>query len=542
MHNYNTIVLLVILFFGLLLANTTISFAQKAAKDSVVDSQAYSQKSSRKLPVDTIYVSKGHKVTINGKKIPYKIILGTLPVYGENDTPIAYLFYYYYKRTGVKKETKRPILFTFNGGPGSSSVWQLLGYTSPKRVKVSKEGFPVEPEGVVDNHHSLIDAADLVYVDPVNTGYSRMLNKGKPKDFFTTKSDTKYLSHWIAQFLSVYDRWLSPKFLLGESYGTSRVAGLAGRLEGYGGEGGFNSINDVYLDGVILVSGGGGIGRSRRIPRTVLSLPHYTAMAWYFKKLSSDLEHQKLKDLLPKVERFAMDKLLPAVARGGSIDEAKRQSLAAEIAKYSGLPKQFVLSHNLTVPSSAFEKELLRKQGKALGGLDGRYLAPNKTAAGTKPQWQAAIAPWSHTFGPALNHYLQKDLGFKTDLKYYVLKEWPKVKGQSFFGGGFNTGKALRVAMEKNPALQVLFQYGYFDGGFFDDVYASWQLDQSGKMQDRIHRKGYISGHMLYMRRAALKKGTNDLRQFIKNSIPEEGHPIKYHVPRKDLNSSGPEE
>src|SRR5690625_4777636 len=221
---------------------------QSSKNDHEIHSQANLEKNTIKLPSDTVMVSKKYEIIINGKKVPYKVILGTLPVY-KNDKSIAYLFYYYFKRTDVKNMAQRPILFTFNGGPGAASIWQMLGYTSPKRVKVSKDGWPVEP-GVVDNHHSLIDVADLVYIDPVNTGFSRMLKGGKPKDFFTTSADTKYLARWMDLFISKYGRWLSPKFLLGESYGTSRVAGLAGRLAGFNESDGFNAINDIYLDGV----------------------------------------------------------------------------------------------------------------------------------------------------------------------------------------------------------------------------------------------------------------------------------------------------
>jgi carboxypeptidase C (cathepsin A) len=534
-------ILSVILFFGLYLSNANISFAQNMSNGQ--RNMLYHVKSI-KLPADTTVVSKDHTIIIDGQKVPYEIIYGTLPVYGKNYQykPIAYLFYYYFKKAGVKDEANRPILFTFNGGPGSASLWQMLGFTSPKRIKLTKNGFPVRPYGITDNHHSILDVTDLVYIDPVHTGFSRMLKGGKPKDFFTSANDTRYLARWLDLFISKHSRWYSPKFLLGESYGTTRAAGLAGRLEGYTGSS-LNAINDIYLDGVILDSGGGGIGRSRRIPRSILSLPHYAAVAWYYKKLSPELENQKLRDLLPRVEKFAINTLLPAIVKGGSISKAKRQTLAEQISKFTGLSNEFVLSYNLTVPSSAFKKEILRGEGYATGGLDARYLEINKKAAGLGPQWQAAIGPWEHAFGPAMNHYIRKDLGFNPNLKYMTLKTWPRVESsgssRSRFGGGggYNSGQALRVAMEKNPALNVLFQFGFFDGGYPGALYASWQLDQSGQMQDRIHRKGYISGHMFYMREADLIKAANDIRKFIRSSIPKDGQPIKFKVHRKDLSN-----
>jgi carboxypeptidase C (cathepsin A) len=198
----------------------------------------------RNLPADTA-ISKTRNVNIKGEVIPYEVTVGTIPVYGEDGKPNAALFYTYYRRTDVKNVDRRPLLFSFNGGPGAASLWMHLGFTSPKRLKISDEGFPVQPYGVVDNNYSVLDATDIVYVNPVNTGFPRMLNDGKPEQFFGVQEDLNYLSDWIEHFISKNKRWESPKFLIGESYGTTRVAGLAGRLQ---------RAHNLFVNGVILHS------------------------------------------------------------------------------------------------------------------------------------------------------------------------------------------------------------------------------------------------------------------------------------------------
>src|SRR5699024_4047998 len=234
----------------------------------------------RVLPADTTVITT-HKVTIDGKTVPYEAIVGTMPVWGKDSIPKAELFYVYYKRTDVKNEDTRPIMISFAGGPGTGNLWMHLGYTGPMRLKVGENGWPVQPYGVEPNHYSVLDVTDIVYISPVNTGYSRMLNDGKPSDFFGVNEDIRYLSGWISSFMSRYERWNSPKFLIGESYGTTRVSGLAGALQGR---------QDMYLNGVIL-QGQCGMGESgARWLRSALKLPYYTATAWYFKKLRSE-EH-----------------------------------------------------------------------------------------------------------------------------------------------------------------------------------------------------------------------------------------------------------
>jgi len=476
-----------------------------------------SQAQQRSLPADTVITSTD-EVTIEGEQVPYRVATGTQPVYGEDGQPDAALYYTYYERTDVENNDNRPIFISFNGGPGAGSLWMHLGYTSPKRLKISDEGYPVQPYGVEDNPHSILDVADIVYVNPVNTGFSRILNDGEGKQFFGVNEDLKYLADWIDTFISRQGRWESPKYLIGESYGTPRVSGLAGQLQ---------SRHWMFLNGVVLVSPTGlGLRPEGPAPRSnVLKLPYYTAAAWYHKQLPSELQSRDLSELLPEVERYTIEEYLPALSRGGFIDEARRQEVAGQVARYSGLSKKFVLDYNNAVPASAFWKELLRDEGYTIGRLDSRYKGIDKVDGGNRPDYSPEYSSWAHSFAPAINYYLQEELGFETDLQYYLggnVGPWNRDDNR--------TGEMLRSAMAENPNLRVMVQSGYFDGAtdYFTAKYVMWNLDPSGKMQDRLRWEGYRSGHMMYLRTEDLETSNEDIREFIKNSLPQKGAPAKY--------------
>ena len=476
----------------------------------------------RHLPVDTT-ITQTDEVTIKGTRVPYRVTTGTQPVYGDDGHAIASLHYTYYERSDVDDQTRRPLMISFNGGPGSGSLWMHLGYTSPKQLIISDEGYPVQPYGVRDNPHSILDVADIVYVNPVNTGFSRILDDEVDRDeFFGVNADVAYLADWIDTFVSRQARWRSPKYLIGESYGTTRVSGLAGALQ---------NRHWMYLNGVILVSPTGlGMEPPGPHPRSeVLKLPYYTAAAWYHDKLPDDLQQRDLTDVLAEAEDFAIDTFLPAVARGGFIDEARRQEMAQQVARYSGLSAQFVLDHNLAVPASAFWKELLRDEGYTIGRLDSRYKGVDAKNAGDRYDYPAELTSWNHAFTPAINHYLRDELGFDTDLQYNVfgpVRPWEDE--------GNRTGEQLRQAMAQNPFLHVMVQAGYYDGAtdYFSAKYVMWNLDRSGRLQDRLRFEGYRSGHMMYLRTEDLATSNEHIRTFIEQSIPEDGQPAMYGAPR----------
>ncbi|MCM4158738.1 carboxypeptidase [Antarcticibacterium flavum] len=475
-----------------------------------------------KLPVDTTVVTS-HSVSIKGKNINYTATTGTQPVYNENGEAVASLFYTYYKRSGIQNTENRPLVISFNGGPGSASVWMHLAYTGPRVLKIDDEGFPVQPYGVKANPHSILDIADIVYVNPVNTGYSRLIEEGDKKqdrkDFFGVQADIKYLAGWINTFVTRNNRWLSPKYLIGESYGTTRVSGLALELQ---------NSHWMYLNGVILVSPTE-IGIERGGPVEVANrLPYFAAAAWYHNKLPATHQNKDLDELLPEVEEYAINTVLPALVKGGFTDAATKQEVASQMAQYSGISEKVLLQNNLAVPFRYFWKELLREDGGyTVGRLDSRYLGIDAKEAGDSPDYNSELTSWLHSFTPAINYYLQEELNFKTDLRYYMfgpVHPWDR--------SGDNTGENLRQAMAQNPNLDVLIQAGYFDGAttYFNAKYTMWQLDQSGKMQDRISFKGYRSGHMMYLRAEDLKNANDDIREFIENNLPKEGQSAKYQL------------
>ena len=500
------------LFTYLLLAISVCAIAQKPTEEGSAKSTSF----NRALSLDQKSEKMG-EVTIKGQKVPYKVTASTQPVWDEEGKAIAGLFYVYYERTDVSNKETRPLVISFNGGPGTASVWMHLGYTGPKKLKIDDEGYPIQPYGFEDNPQSLLDVADIVYIDPVNTGFSRILDKATPgSKFFGVNADIKYLADWINTFVSRQKRWASPKFLIGESYGTTRVSGLSLELQ---------NRHWMFLNGVILVSPTD-LGLKRdAVSSAALRIPYMAATAWHHKKLAPAFQAKELEKYLPEVEAFTINELMPALAQGGALPAEKRNVMVKKIAGYIGLNEKVVAEQNMEVPFDYFWKELLRDQGKTVGRLDSRYIGMDKKNAGQKPDYNAELLSWEHSFTPAINMYLRDELGYKTDLNYYIfgpIGPWDNNNN--------NTGDDLRMAMMENPYLNLLVQSGYYDGAcdYFNAKYNMWQMDPAGKIQDRMFWEGYRSGHMMYLRKEDLSTSNDHLRVFIKNSIPKLGTPAKF--------------
>ena len=478
------------------------------------------QAQDSRIPIDTTIVTT-NEVSVNGQKITYKATTGMQPVWDDHGEVIASLYFTYYQRTNVKNREKRPIIMSFNGGPGSASVWMHIAYTGPKVLNIDEEGYPIQPYGVKDNPNSIIDVADIVYINPVNTGYSRpVVKEGEKLDkslFFGINADVKYLASWLNTFISRNNRWQSPKYIIGESYGGTRVMGLAAELQ---------NRQWMYLNGVIMVS-----PADYRVLRTdsalssSLNLPYFTAAAWFHKMLPAELQNKDLLDVLPLSEEYAINKLIPAIAKGGFISDEERDKIAEKMSFYSGIKKKVLLQHNLDLPKDYFWKELLRdKNGYTVGRLDSRYKGLDKRIAGENPDYNSEITSWLHSFTPAINYYIREHLNFRTDVTYNVfgpVRPWDNRND--------NVREGLRQAMAQNPYLKVLIQSGYYDGAttYFNAKYTMWQTDPSGRMKDRFYFKGYRSGHMMYLRNEDLKKSNDDLREFIENSLTN-GRSAKY--------------
>ncbi len=480
-----------------------------------------------RIPLDTTVITNS-EVVINGQKITYQATTGMQPVWNDHGEIIASLYYTYYKRTNLNNNlkksddySKRPIIMSFNGGPGSASVWMHIAYTGPKVLQIDDEGYPIQPYGVKDNPNSILDVADIVYINPVNTGYSRpIVKKGEKLDkslFFGINADIKYLASWLNTFITRNNRWQSPKYIIGESYGGTRVMGLAAELQ---------NKQWMYLNGVIMVSPADyKVLRTGSALSSSLNLPYYTAAAWYHKMLPEELQNKDLLEILPLSEEYAINSLIPAMAKGGFISENERNNVAERMSYFSGIKKSVILQHNLDVPKNYFWKELLRnKNGFTIGRLDSRYRGLDKREAGESPDYNSEITSWLHSFTPAINYYIREHLKFKTDVTYNVfgpVSPWDNRND--------NVREGLRQAMAQNPYLKVLIQSGYYDGAttYFNAKYTMWQTDPSGKMKDRFFFKGYRSGHMMYLRNEDLKKSNDDLRDFIKKSSAK-GKSAKY--------------
>ena len=480
-----------------------------------------------RIPLDTTVITNS-EVLINGQKITYQAKTGMQPVWNDHGEMIASLYYTYYRRTNFNKNlkkpddySKRPIIMSFNGGPGSASVWMHIAYTGPKVLQIDDEGYPIQPYGVKDNPNSILDVADIVYVNPVNTGYSRpIVKKGEKLDkslFFGINADVKYLAGWLNTFITRNNRWQSPKYIIGESYGGTRVMGLAAELQ---------NKQWMYLNGVIMVSPADyKVLRTGSALSSSLNLPYFTAAAWYHKMLPNELQNKDLLEILPLSEEYAINKLIPAMAKGGFISDTERNEVADRMSYFSGIKKNVILQHNLDVPKDYFWKELLRNEnGFTIGRLDSRYRGLDKRLAGDSPDYNSEITSWLHSFTPAINYYIREHLKFKTDVTYNVFGQVGPWDNRND-----NVREGLRKAMAQNPYLKVLVQSGYYDGAttYFNAKYTMWQTDPSGRMRDRFFFKGYRSGHMMYLRSEDLKKSNDDLRDFIKNSSSK-GKPAKY--------------
>ena len=281
----------------------------------------------------------------------------------------------------------------------------------------------------------------------------------------------------------------------------------------------------MYLNGVIMVSPADyKVYREAGPVSSALNLPYFTAAAWFHKKLPDNLQQKDLIDILPEVEQYTIDKLIPAISRGGFISKQEKMEVARKISQFSGLSLESVIQNNLDIPTHFFWKDLLRGQGKTIGRLDSRYLGIDRKDVGVGPDYSAELTSWLHSFTPAVNHYIQKELKFKTDIKYNMFGDV-----RPWNNDNDNTREDLRRAMAENPYLKVLFQSGYYDGAttYFNAKYTMWHVDPSGKLKNRFYFKGYRSGHMMYLRNEDLINANEDIRSFIE-STSSKGKSAKY--------------
>jgi carboxypeptidase C (cathepsin A) len=458
-----------------------------------------------------------HKITIKDKELAYTVTAGTLILKDEDEKdgekPKASLFYVAYKLNNGLSVSERPITFSFNGGPGSSSVWMHLGLLGPKRVLLDDEGMPFPPPyKLIPNDYTLLDKTDLVFIDPVSTGFSRPVPGEKAADFHNVKKDIESVGDFIQRFTTRNKRWASPKFLIGESYGTTRAAGLAGYLQ---------ERHGMYLNGIMLISSILNFGTARfdvgnDLP-FILFLPTYTATAWYHHKLTADLQSD-LKKALSESEDFASNEYTLALMKGSALTLKERKTIISKLSRLTGLSPDYIDRTDLRINIHRFCKELRRDEGLVVGRLDSRYTGKDRDNAGElyerDPSYSATLGPYT----AMLNDYLGSELGFESGLTYEILtslfKTWKYEDWQNQY---LNVGETLREGFMLNPAMKVFIANGYFDLAtpYFATEYTINHLGLPAEFIEKITASYFKAGHMMYLHLPSLSKLKQDLDAFI---------------------------
>jgi carboxypeptidase C (cathepsin A) len=478
-----------------------------------------------RTPKDNLVVTH-HETTIQGKKVTYTVTTGTMVLthekVGEGEKagqfegvkPRAEVFFVAYELDGVADKSTRPLTFSFNGGPGSSSVWMHLGLFGPKRVELDDDGYPsAPPYRLVTNEESLLDVTDLVFIDPVSTGYSRPVEGVKAKDFHSVDTDVESVGAFIRLYTGRYGRWTSPKFLAGESYGTTRAAGLAGHLQ---------ERHGLYLNGLMLVSAILEFGTARFGPGNdlppLLFLPTYAATAHYHRRLDEDLQSLPLTEFLERVEEFALQRYAPALLQGDRLSAEERSAVAAELASYTGLSQEYVESTDLRIEIFRFTKELLRAQGRTVGRIDSRYTGNDRDSAGERFEFDPSMSATQGPYTATLNDYLRGELGFESDLPYEILanlyQSWSYKDVENRY---LNVAETLRKAMSINPHLKVHVANGYYDLAtpYYATMHTFAHMGLTSEQRENVSMSFYEAGHMMYVHRASLLHMREQLLAFI---------------------------
>jgi carboxypeptidase C (cathepsin A) len=461
-------------------------------------------------------VETQHKVTIDGRKVAYTAIAGNLALTQDVEDPKASIFYIAYIRSDAKDPARRPITFSFNGGPGSSSVWLHLGLLGPRRVRMDAMGRPAPPpHALVDNPYSLLDETDLVFIDPVSTGFSRAAEGEDAQQFHGLDEDIRWVGEFIRLYTTRNQRWESPKFLIGESYGTTRAAGLCGYLQ---------ERHGMYLNGVMLISSILDFATARFTAGNdlpyILFLPSYTASAWYHERLAPDLQRD-LQTALRQAERFANGVYAGALLQGDALSAAERGSVAEELARLTGLSRDYVEQVNLRPSIYRFTKELLRDQRRTVGRLDSRFVGIDADAAGEYGGYDPSYAAIVGAFSAMMNHYVRSELEYESDAPYEILTDKVYPWSYDAYENRYvNVAETLRGAITKNPALRVFVASGYYDLAtpYAATDYTFRHLGLDPGLRDRVSMRYYEAGHMIYIHQDSLRRLRGDLVEFLRGA------------------------
>ncbi|MDX1665115.1 MAG: hypothetical protein R3272_15090 [Candidatus Promineifilaceae bacterium] len=481
----------------------------------------------RELPKpEEVTSTTHHSITLDGRTLNYTVTAGTLIIQDEEEEEgkaqgqkaKAEIFYVAYALDDADP-AERPLTFSFNGGPGSSSVWLHLGVLGPRRVEMADETghMPRPPFRLVDNDFTLLDKSDLVFIDPVSTGYSRAVPGEKPKEFHGFEKDLESVAEFIRLYTTRAGRWGSPKFLIGESYGTTRAAGLAGVLQGKMG---------MYLNGVMLVSTILNFQTAYFNPGNdlpyILFLPTYTATAHYHGQLAPELQERPLEDVLEEVEEWAMTDYTLALMQGADLPEEAREEVVERLALYTGLSEAYIRRTAQRIEIFRFTKELLREEGRTVGRLDSRFTGVDRDSAGEMFEFDPSLTAIMGPYTATLNDYVRRELQFKSDLPYEILtsrvRPWNYDKFQNQY---VDVAETLRRAMNVNPYLRVFVANGYYDLAtpYLATEYTFSHLGVPRERYEDISMAYYEAGHMMYLHLPSLAQLKEDLADFIDGAL-----------------------
>jgi carboxypeptidase C (cathepsin A) len=496
---------------GLLVILSGKSFAQtQPAENEKVGASTQPQRISKD---DNVSITH-HSVTIGGRDLAYEALAGTMLLKDDSGKPRANFFFVAYLKDHAQESENRPITFVFNGGPGAAAVWLHLGCVGPQRIVLGPDGIPSPPpHPLMNNDQCWLDATDLVFIDPVGTGFSRPAEGQKASDFFGVQPDLDSVGDFIRLLLTRFQRWDSPKFLAGESYGTARAAGLSEQLlQKYGID-----VNGIILISTVLDFQTLDASAENDLP-FALYLPSYAAIAVYHHKLqTADEDH-----FLTEVQDYAAHDYLTALAAGGGLSKDARADVVAHLARYTGLPPELIDRANLRVDPDMFRKQLLADQRLILGRFDARITGIDSNPAGQYPQYDPSLSRYLPVYSSAFNNYVRRQLHFDSDLDYKVLS--PDVRPWDFhsdeFGGYLNFTRDLKAALEENPNMKVLVCSGYEDLAtpFLATKYTLNHLDLMDRLQGAITQTFYHSGHMIYHDPESLKQLKANVSAFISSA------------------------
>jgi carboxypeptidase C (cathepsin A) len=454
-----------------------------------------------------------HTMRLGGLEIKYTATAGTVPIRLDDGKVAARMFFVAYTKDGEDVKT-RPVSFLYNGGPGSATVWLHMGSFGPKIAKMADDGFqPAPPYDFVDNPNSLLDVSDVVFVDAIDTGYSRVTPGTDNSQFHGQDGDLRAFGEFIAEYLRIYNRYPSPKFLIGESYGTIRSAGLAQELQ---------SRHGIELNGIALLSAL--LTYQTLSPATnndiawAVQIETFAATAWYHKKLPPDLQQKTVGQVVDEARAFAFGDYMLALTKGHTLTDAERTATAEKLARYTGLSTRFILQANLRVEAGRFRKELLRDRRLVVGRLDSRFTALDADAAGERQEFDPSSTALTGAYVAGFRNYVKNTLKWESDLHYPTsgnVRPWIYVQNRYM-----DMTDALRQTMAKNPFLKVFVICGYYDmatmvGGI---EFSMTHLAYDKQITDRVSFGYYEGGHMMYIRpsaQAALKK---DVAAFIQSA------------------------